>query len=42
MLQVSESTFTAISIEDDGQGPCLAAGAGDGVVKVYRWFPPGF
>lgn len=40
VLQVNKSAVNAISIDDDGQGPCLAAGGDDGIVKVYRWFPP--
>lgn len=40
VLQVNKSAVNAVSIDDDGQGPCLAAAGDDGIVKVYRWFPP--
>ena len=40
MLQVNKSAVNAVSIDDDGQGPCLAAAGDDGIVKVYHWFPP--
>ena len=40
MLPGDGSLINAVSIDDDGEGPSLVTGGEDGVVRVYRWFPP--
>ncbi|KAJ7340122.1 SCF ubiquitin ligase complex subunit cdc4 [Desmophyllum pertusum] len=40
VLHGNKSAVNAVSIDDDGEGPSLITGGEDGIVRVYRWFPP--
>ena len=40
MLHGSQSPVNAVALDDDGDGPVLVTAGDDGIVRVYRWFPP--
>ncbi|KAL9957673.1 hypothetical protein ACROYT_G034597 [Oculina patagonica] len=40
VLHGNGSTVNAVCLDDDGEGPSLVTGGDDGIVRVYRWFPP--
>ena len=40
VLHGNHDPINAVCLDDDGQGPTLVTGGDDGIVRVYRWFPP--
>ena len=40
VLQGYHDPVNAVCLGDDGAGPSLVTGGDDGIVRVYRWFPP--
>lgn len=42
VLHGSHSAVSAVDLDDDGEGPALITAGDDGIVRVYRWFPPSF
>lgn len=42
VLHGSQSAVSAVDLDDDDEGPALVTAGDDGIVRVYRWFPPSF